>query len=715
MAIEPFRRRIGITSPGSLLSGNAPQIADVGPSISRAAGQIFEAYQPELRAKAVKKGQIAAGQAEIKRDEKGRALPIETPKDVGLLYQQAFEEVAQARYVSNVSLDFQSKLDAEIEAMRKGDNGKKLDAESYRAFVSGTLEGMLEVVDPSVRPLLEQTLGREAQERTRAVYGEAGQRARQDLISALNNDYARLTKLVADASSKGDIAQVANYQAQMKTLTDKAIKAGTIGEKFAGSMEEDQKVEYAEAVNNAISMRTVNEATPLILGLSGDELQIVEQRLDNVSSGGSLRKELPIFATEKLYGLSDFAKNIVRGIATDRRRKLAEEAAEARAFAAQERQTNRLIAAENATRNLINGLLSNGLGGGWDAEARGVMDKDFNKLINLAALNTPEERQKALQFISIRQYVPGPLVNFMANGIRSGDPFAALEFYNNIKIVNVGGANVGDMLLEKVDPRSRALLTAASDLMAAGQPPAIAAAYVERMRSGNAFTPTDAVSAFNNIEGDGKPGTYSTQRDKLIKRAYGIPERNPVPAALAKRVDVSYAASLDVYNRDPAIALEKAITQNKSVYTMSPIFSEGLGPSALTRSYRITDLGAFFGAAKENGKSLVPPVKGTDGKLRNHVIGKNGTIKLTPLDESAGGIGRYRVDLFDPQNPSAFIDNFEIDLGLELSKWAKGQPAVQAPNPIEQARLNRTSIERRQGAAMTNPSVAASMTGSGAP
>lgn len=715
MAIEPFRRRIGITSPGSLLSGNAPQIADIGPSISRAAGEVFEAFQPELRAKAVKKGQIAAGQAEIKRDEKGRALPIETPKDVGLLYQQAFEEVAQARYVSNVSLDFQTKLDAEIEAMRSGTGGKKLDAESYRAFVEGTVEGILEVADPRVRPLLEQTLGREGLERTRAIYNEAGQRARQDQIAGLNNDYARLTKLMAAASEKGDVAQVANYQAQITTLTDAAINAGTLGKRLGESMQEDTKVELAEALNNANSMRTVNEVTPLVSRLSGDELQILEQRLDGISSGGILRKELPIFATETLSGLSDFSKKTLRGVVTDRRQKLSEEAREARAAAAQERQTNRLIAAQIRTRNSINGLLSNGLGGPWNSEQRGVLDDDFNSSINLAALNTPQERQKALQFIGTRQYVPGPLVNFMANGIRSGDPFPALEFYNNIKTVNVGGANVGDMLLEKVDPRTRALLAAASDLMAAGTPARIAAPYVERLRSGNAFTPADAVSAFNNIEGDGKPGTYAAKRDKLIKQAYGIPERNPIPAALVKRIDVSYAASLDVFNRDPAIALEKAIMQNKAVYTMSPIFFEGLGPSALTRSYGITDLGRFFGAAKENGKALVPPVKGTDGKLRNHVIGKNGTIKLTPLDDGAGGIGRYRVDLYNPQNPTEFINQFEIDLGLELNKWGQGQPAMQAPNPIEQARRSRTSIERRQGAAMTNPSVAASMTGSGAP
>ena len=111
----------------------------------------------------------------------------------------------------------------------------------------------------------------------------------------------------------------------------------------------------------------------------------------------------------------------------------------------------------------------------------------------------------------------------------------------------------------------------------------------------------------------------------------------------------------------------------------------------------------------------MPPVKGVDGKVRNHVIGKNGTIFLTPLDEGVGDIGRYRVELRDPQNRSRMLDTFELDLGLELNKWSQGRPTVQPPNLVEQARQRRTGIERGQGAAMTNPAIAASMTGSGAP
>jgi hypothetical protein len=111
----------------------------------------------------------------------------------------------------------------------------------------------------------------------------------------------------------------------------------------------------------------------------------------------------------------------------------------------------------------------------------------------------------------------------------------------------------------------------------------------------------------------------------------------------------------------------------------------------------------------------VPPVKGVDGKVRNHVIGRNGTIKLIPLDEGVTDIGRYEVRLFNPSNPSQLMDRFELDLGLELNKWSQGRPTVQPPNLVEQARQRRTSIERGQGAAMTNPAIAASMTGSGAP
>ena len=714
MAIQPFRRRIGISSPGSLLSGNAPQIADVGPSISRAAGQVFEAAQPALRVKAAREGQLAASKAEIVRDEKGRALPINTPEGAGLLYQQAFEEVAQARYVSNVSLDFQTKLDSEIEAMRSGTGGKKLDAEAYRAFVEGTVEGMLEVVDPRVRPLLEQTLGREGLERTRAIYNEVGQRARQDEVAALNASITLGHQQIAKAAAVGDMARVAQIQADQKQLLDVAVRMGAIGKRLADALGANTDEEVQDAAAFASSMKTANEVTPAILGLSFDALQTLERWFDGINVG-DIGIKVPGLNFDSINKLHSKAKQALQTSITDRKQNLATLAAEARHERAENNRVAKLIAAETRTRNAINGMISAGTGGGFTAEQKGLIDDDFNSQFKLAEINTPEGRKKAVQFINTYQYVPGPLVNFMANGIRSGDPFPAIEFYRNIKESGPGGAMIGDLLLEKVDPRSRALLTSASALIASGSTNNIVAARVEQLRSNNGFSRDEAVGEYNNILGDGKPGTYRTDRDKVIRQTYGIPEGQAVPPVLARRIDESYAASLDVYNRNPRMALSKAVEQNKAVYTASPVFFEGAGPSVLTRSYTIPDLGSFFGGIKENGKALVPPVKGVDGKVRNHVIGRNGTIKLIPLDEGVGDIGRYEVRLFDPSNRSRLIDRFELDLGLELNKWSQGRPTVQPPNLVEQARQRRTGIERRQGAAMTNPAIAASMTGSGAP
>jgi hypothetical protein len=668
-----------------------------------------------MRAKAVREGQLAASKAEIVRDEQGRALSIDTPEGAGLLYQQAFEEVAQARYVSQVSLDFQTRADAELEAMRSGTGGKKLDAEAYRAYILGTAEGILEVADPRVRPVIESTLAREGLERTRAVYNEVGQRTRQDQIAGLNTDLTRYNQEIAKAAAAGAPPErIAQLQADAKALIDSVARVNVIGPRVAQALGANVDAEVQDAAAFAESMRIANEVTPAILGLSFDALQVVERWFGGTNVG-DVGVKVPGLNFGDMFTLHPKAKQALQTSITDRKQKIATDAAEARVQAAEDRRNNKVIAALTKTRNAITGALSNGLGGNWSAEERGVLDQDFEGSVNLSALGRPEERAKAMQFIGTRQYIPGALVNFMANGIRSGDPFPAVEFYRNVKNVSVGGAMVGDLLLEKVDARSRALLTSANELIASGQSSNIVAARVEQLRSNNGFSRDQAVGEYNNILGDGKPGTYRTDRDKVIRQTYGIPEGQAVPPVLARRIDESYAASLDVYNRDPRMALSKAVEQNKAVYTASPVFFEGAGPSALTRSYTIPDLGRFFGGIKENGKALVPPVKGVDGKVRNHVIGRNGTIKLIPLDEGVADIGRYEVRLFDPSNPSRLMDRFELDLGLELNKWSQGRATVQPPNLVEQARQRRTGIERGQGVAMTNPAIAASMTGSGAP
>ena len=605
--------------------------------------------------------------------------------------------MAQARYISNVSLDFQSKLDAEIEAMRSGKDGKKLDAESYRAFVSGTLDGMLEVVDPSVRPLLEQTLGREAQERTRAVYGEAGQRARQDLMSALNNDYTRLTKLVADASSKGDIAQVANYQAQMKTLTDAAIKAGTLGEKFAGSMEEDQKVQYAEAVNNAISMRTVNEVTPLVFGLSGDELQIVEQRLNNISSGGSLRKEVPILATDKLFKLSDFSKRTLLGVVTDRRQQIAAQAAAARAARAEAIRDAR---EEARTALIVNALIESKNGdfaGNYDAKTQAYLSNRFMKTIGFKGLDTPNGSEALLGFIGDTQYVPKEVIGWMDNRIRSSNPMAAINLFNSVSKARVNGAAVGDMMLSRMNSRSAALFRRASMALEMNTPEADVLTLLDKTRTSSGFTFEDAKSNYNR--GSSKTKSFDIDLDNKVPSYFGLSKGSQLPSNIRSRVNQAYVDNLDLHPGDPEAALDAALGQVAPLYTRSSVFKGGIGPAVLMRVATNQKLADLVSNLTIKGKPFLTAAPG--GK--KHTVGPGGNVKFVPADDDVADVGAYRIEVYDPTNPSALmLPVLSIDLGAALFLRGKEEAATRgAPltpsisQPLTQAERDKIAFERK--------------------
>ena len=696
MAIEPFRRRIGISSPGSLLSGNAPQIADVGPSISRAAGQIFDAAQPALRLKAAREGQEAAGKAEIVRDEQGRALPINTPEGAGLLFQQAFEEVAQARYVSNVSLDFQTKLDAEIEAMRKGENGKKLDPESYRAFVQGTLEGMLEVVDPRVRPMLEQTLGREGLERTRAIYGEAGQRARQDQLAGLNNDYTRLTKLMAAASKKGDVAQVANYQTQMETLIDAAIKAGTLGERYGQSMQEDIKVELAEAVNNAKSMRSVNKATPLIFGLSDSELQIVEQRIKNIDSGGKLRNEDPVLSADNLFNLSEFGKSSVQSIVTDRRQEIAKQQAAARAAAVEARRDAREEARTARIENALLEAKADDYAGNYDAKTQAYLSKRFMEKVGFKGLDAPNGSDALLGFIGDTQYVPKEVIGWMDNRIRSSNPMSAVMLFNSVSKARVNGAAVGDMMLSKMNSRSAALFRRATMALEMGTPTQDVLTLLDKTRNGSGFSLDEVVTNYNR--GASRTKSFEVDLDNKATSYFSLPKGSTLPPNIRARVKQAFLDNSDLHSGDPEAALDAALGQVAPLYTRSSVFKSGIGPAALTRVATHQTLADLVSNLTIQGKPFLKAAPG--GK--KHTVGPGGNIKFVPSDDDVADVGNYRIEVYDPSNPSRLmLPPLPIDLGAAL--YLRGQEKTQArsalpppvPRPLTQAEKDKIAFERK--------------------
>lgn len=809
MAIEPFRQRIGIVSPGSLISSSAPQVSDPGAAIRSIGQTIMEVGAPIVSKRAVEAGQKAAGSAEIKRDAEGNPIKIERPQGGGVLFNQAFDKVAEARYINQVSYDFQNFLNTEINDRRVGKDGKAFDPDQFDAVVQGRLEGILKTVDPSLKPAVEEVVFREALERTRSFKDEWGRTQRSQAISGakqqidiLMNSYARFRDEGLNASEAYE-----KYGKPLDDMVQRMQELGQIGGEEADAllMQVDNLVDGAESY--AMSLQASKEFIPVIYGLDATDAEIMgnwlrgapdPRKLNGVTLEGdgqervtpealkaSLKEIVPsavmtsgarpaehplsiknpgsyhsvanggraidvapikgmtfneyvdrwrkagydvveaieevgdkrsphatgdhwhialgntrkVMATkdnprvrdltfEDVDRLDPSVKRSLLAVVTNREQGLREEQAIARAQAAEQERIARDEANNQALINTITGALGNGMGGNWNAQQRGVFENTFTQTVDLGRMGEPTQQAAALRFIQTNQYVPESLVNYMTNTVRSENWRSAVQLYRNVKNANVGGATVGDILVDGLDARSKALLATADELIASGQPDAVVSARIEQLRSGNGFTPSEAIREYPNNQ-------YSIVRDKKIRDTYGIPDNVAIPSALSRRINESYAANLDVQNRNPEKALERAMIQNQGVYRKSGIFFDGVGPSSLLRTYNQKQLADFFGNVTENGKRLAPAVKGPNGELRNHTIGQNGTIKLVPLDNNLGSIGRYEVRLFNPHNPSRLHDTFQIDLGAELNRWSSAKPKPAAPaaaatgDPVAAARAKR--------------------------
>jgi len=821
MAIEPFRQRIGIVSPGSLISSSAPQVSDPGAAIRSIGQTIMEVGAPIVSKRAVEAGQKAAGSAEIKRDAEGNPIKIERPQGGGALFNQAFDKVAEARYINQVSYDFQNFLNTEINDRRVGKDGKAFDPDQFDAVVQGRLEGILKTVDPSLKPAVEEVVFREALERTRSFKDEWGRTQRSQAISGARDQIEVLMNSYANYRDEGlDPAQAyEKYGAPLDAMVQRMEELGQIGGEEADAllMRVDKLVDGAESY--AISMQAASEFIPVIGGLDETDTEILgnwlrgapdprklggvtfegdgEERVTpdtlkaslkdivpsavmtsgaraaehplsiknpgsyhSVANGGRAIDVAPIKGmtfneyverwrkagydvveaieevgdkrsphatgdhwhialgnTRKVAAIKDnlrareltyedvdrldpSVKRSLLTVVTNREQGLREEQAIARAQAAEQERIARDEANNQALINTITGALGNGMGGNWNAQQRGVFENTFTQTVDLGRMGEPTQQAAALRFIQTNQYVPESLVNYMTNTVRSENWRSAVQLYRNVKNANVGGATVGDILVDGLDARSKALLATADELIASGQPDTVVSARIEQLRSGNGFTRDEAIGEFTRILGRGQEGTYRRTRDQRIRDTYGIPDNVAIPPALSRRIDESYAANLDVQNRDPEKALQRAMVQNQGVYRKSGIFFDGVGPSSLLRTYSQKQLADFFGNVTENGKRLAPAVKGPNGELRNHTVGQNGTIRLVPLDNNLGSIGRYEVRLFNPHNPSQLLDTFQMDLGAELNRWSSAKPKPAAPaaaatgDPVAAARAERARVEQ---------------------
>lgn len=187
MALTPYRQQIGVPreAGGGVSDIVDARVADVGGAVANVGRQMMSAAAPLLEDEAIRKAQENAGSVVLQRDEQGRLVAPERTPEGGIIYQQAFDRVMQARYLTEVGGDFQKFLDDEMAARRQGD--KPLDPADYAATVESYKQGMLEGVPAWLRAETEELFTREAQERTRAFTNEVSRTRQINFINGTND------------------------------------------------------------------------------------------------------------------------------------------------------------------------------------------------------------------------------------------------------------------------------------------------------------------------------------------------------------------------------------------------------------------------------------------------------------------------------------------------------------------------------------------------
>jgi hypothetical protein len=69
VALEPFRRKIGIPGAAPLVPVRTVAMPDIGGQIAAAGQSFFAAGEPERQQKAIEAGEIAAAQTEVRQPD----------------------------------------------------------------------------------------------------------------------------------------------------------------------------------------------------------------------------------------------------------------------------------------------------------------------------------------------------------------------------------------------------------------------------------------------------------------------------------------------------------------------------------------------------------------------------------------------------------------------------------------------------------------------
>jgi hypothetical protein len=282
VALEPFRRKIGIPGAAPLVPVRTVAMPDIGGQIAAAGQSFFAAGEPERQQKAIEAGEIAAAQTEVRQPD-GTLISQAPDVKGGVFKQEAFNRLIEAKYLTEFNADLQKKADELA--------GKYIDDPLNLIKIGDAYkESAVSVVPLEFRDKARELANREFQERYRSTSSSFVSRQRasevKGIYGLIQTGVKNYDKLLKDPNSTPE---------QRQAVKDETINNAYRLKEYGASDEEVNSIlqanqfdftiadEYALSVENSFSFMDWANAS-----ISRDDLRLAINWLEGVNTPGTL-------------------------------------------------------------------------------------------------------------------------------------------------------------------------------------------------------------------------------------------------------------------------------------------------------------------------------------------------------------------------------------------------------------------------------------------
>lgn len=211
MALEPFRRKIGIPGAAPLIPVRTIAMPDIGGQIAAAGQSFFAAGEPERQQKATEAGEIAAARTEVRQPD-GTLISQAPDVKGGIVYQQAYNKLVREKYLTEFNFDLQQKLDT-----FSADNLN--DPNKLREVGLAHIEGALSTVPEEFRAQATDIAFREGQERFRTALSSYASRQNASLFKGTLADIDNLGKVYNQMAADPNADPVKKQEVEDKRIS----------------------------------------------------------------------------------------------------------------------------------------------------------------------------------------------------------------------------------------------------------------------------------------------------------------------------------------------------------------------------------------------------------------------------------------------------------------------------------------------------------------